>query len=165
METYRENSKITVNNLELVLRPSDGKDIGFVYELMRHHLENLFNQIPEKWSRYKFRHGYKTERITIIEHEDMPIGFFDLEISNDQAYAHNLHISSDYRGRFIGPYILRYMESEAKKLGVSSIKGKVFRSNQKFINFLLKNLEYKIESELDEEKSVLIKKNLEIQNG
>jgi len=153
--------RILINGLELMLRPAEERDIGFVYELMRHHLEDSFNQIPEKWSRKKFKEGYKPDRITIIEHANRQIGFFDIEVLDNQLYFHNLHIFGDYQGRGIGTYLLRYIECGAKKHGASSIRGKVFKSNSKLLNHLLRRRGYIIVEELPEEKSFLVKKDLE----
>ena len=144
MEQSDKSNKLAVSGLELVLRRSDSKDIGFVYELMRHHLERFFSQISEGWSRKRFKIGYKPERITIIEHEDMPIGFYDLEILNGLAYVHNLHISRDYQGRNIGPVLISYIETESRNSGASYIKAKIFQENEKFLRFL-KRKGYRVE--------------------
>lgn len=41
MEQQKVSNKIVVGKLELALRSADNRDIGFVYELMRNHMENL----------------------------------------------------------------------------------------------------------------------------
>jgi len=75
-----EEKLVEVNGLDLKLRSCKIEDQGFIYELMRNYLGKYFNSIPEGWSRQKFREGFFIERITIIEHNEMPIGFFDQEV-------------------------------------------------------------------------------------
>ncbi len=156
MESHKEVRK--VGGLELVLRTADERDIGFIYELMRNHLEDEFNKIPEGWSRKKFKEGYNPKRMVIIEHENMPVGFFDLEILNEEAYCHNLHISNDYMGKGVGLSMIRYMEKIAKERSAYLFKGKVFTSNYRLLH-LLRKIGYNIE-ELPQENSVLVKKEV-----
>jgi ribosomal protein S18 acetylase RimI-like enzyme len=162
MDQQEEINNVVARGLELALRQSDIRDIGFVYELMRNHFEEWFNKTSEGWSRKKFKEGYNPDRVIIIEHEDMPIGFFDLEIREGYAYAHNLHISGDYQRYGIGPKIMSFMEDEARNNSAYYIVGKVFSENVKFLRFLTGRLGYRIERELPEENSVFIRKDLEV---
>ena len=141
-------------------RPATTQDIGFVYELMRRHMEERFQQIPEGWSRKKFKQGYDPDRITIIQHEDMPIGFFDAEHIQDKLYVHNLHISDDYKGKGIGRAIIQKIEKKAIENNIPKIKAKIFVENERFLRFLLHKMQYKVVQELPDENSYLIEKGL-----
>ena len=68
--------KLKLEDIEMELRPCAEADIGFVYELMYNGLGKLFNKhTKEKWSRSKFKKTFNPNKITVFEHEDMPIGF------------------------------------------------------------------------------------------
>jgi ribosomal protein S18 acetylase RimI-like enzyme len=155
----RCNRLVTIGDLELTLRSCRQDDIGFVYELMRCYLEEPFNRFTsEKWSRKRFKEGFCPERITIVEHEGMPIGFYDLEMG-EAAYVHNLHLSGDYKGKGVGPKFIDYVLSEAFRDGASTIKAKVFLSNDKMIRFLTQH-GFIIEQSLPQENSVIVKRVL-----
>ena len=155
-----ELQTIVVNDLELHFRPCSLTDQGFVYELMRHHLEDFFNRnTMEGWSRAKFRQGFDPERIVIIEHDGMPVGFFDYEVTGYEAYWHNIQLSRDYQGRDIGIKIAHLIEKGAREDGARSIKGKVFRDYGKMVNWVGR-LGFKIVREIPEENSYVVRKEL-----
>jgi GNAT superfamily N-acetyltransferase len=154
------STKENLAGLEIGLRPCKPEDIGFVYELMYHGLGHFFDRFTsEKWSREKFRRGFDPARITIIEHDGMPIGFFDVDYSEREAKFRNLHLSDDYHGRSIGSWILRFIEKQAAERKIRRITGKVFSSRSEAIRFLNRG-GYKIVKYLPEEGSYLIKKDL-----
>ena len=161
MKSIENESRLEVNGLEIALRTADNRDIGFVYELMRTGLEDYFEQTPEGWKRSKFKERYSPERIRILEHNSMPIGFFDLEESKASAYVHNLHLTRDYQGRGIGSRILRLIEKRAKLGGLKCIKAKVFKNNLRILSIVLSRFGYRIKKDLEKENSFLVVKDLE----
>ena len=159
------NDGLKVGTLEIELRPSQYYDIGFVYELMHHHFRELFDKfLPEKWSREKFKQGFNSDRITIVENLGMPIGFFDLELKGEEAYGRNLHISDDYEGRHIGIALVSYIERKCLDLGAKSIKGKVFSENKTSLRVLVDRRGWEVIQNIPEEHSFLLTKNLRGEN-
>jgi GNAT superfamily N-acetyltransferase len=155
---------IAVGDLEIVARPCQSEDIGFVYELMYHNMGDFFNKYAkEGWSRQKFKQGFTPERITLFEHEEMPVGFLDVELNERVAYWHNIQLSEDYRRRNIGLRLVDFLEEKAFREGVSRIKGKVFKENR-FLNVLTRRMSYDIIQEIPEENSVLVEKHLGAKN-
>lgn len=146
-----------IGNLEVELRGAKNEDIGFVYELMHSSLGQYFEKFtPERWSREKFKQGYIPSRITIIEHEGMPIGFFDVEINGQEAYIHNLEVSDDYRNGF-GIQLMKYLDSDLRKKSLSSLKAKIFQTSR--MNLILKKLfGFYDAQEIPEESSTVVRK-------
>ena len=148
-------SELTIGGLEVSLRKATPNDQGFVYELMHSSLARCFDAFTqEKWSRKKFKQGYKPDRITIVEHEGMPIGFYDIEIVGREAYVHNLHVSKDYRNGF-GIQLMRYLDTELKNKRFGSSKAKVF-NECKMIPILKRLFGYKELRQVPEENSVIM---------
>ena len=151
--------RIVANGLDLILRPCSFTDQGFIYELMRNHMEDMFNRnTPEDWSRAKFRQGFNPDRIVILEHEGMSIGFLDYEKRRDELYLHCIQLSGDYQTG-IGNSLLLWIEQEARKQGAKAIIGKVFLDNERIIKWL-NPLGFNIFSEIPEENSYWIRKEL-----
>jgi len=147
-----------IGNLEVQLREATLEDRGFVYELMHSSLAKCFDKFTqEKWSRRKFRQGYKPNRITIVEHEGMPIGFYDIEIVGSDVYVHNFHLSKDYRNGF-GIQLMQYLDDKLRGMGLSYSKAKIF-NNSKMILVLKRLFKYIEEQHVPEENStIMIKK-------
>lgn len=162
MDRLECKSLVVDSRTDLVLRFCKEEDKSFVYELMRHYLETPFNQLtPEGWSRAKFKQGFNSSRITIIEHDDMSVGFFDIEFQDTEAYVHNLHLSGDYQREYNGIRILNFIEKSALERGMVSIKMKVFKDKNQHLNILTNKLGYHIFQDVPEEHSFFIKKYLE----
>ena len=158
--------KLKVGDLEIVLREGTQEDRQFVYQLMKFNLEEKFRRyLPEGLSDEKFDMGFKSDRITILEHEGVPIGFLDLEFRGEEAWTHNLHVSREYEGRFIGMAVLRYMERMAVERGAKIWRAKVFKENYRWINMLVERAGAKIIADLPEEHSYILGKDLEGTNG
>ncbi len=143
---------LKVGDVEIKLRSCTPSDTVFVYELMHHHLENYFSQIPEGWSRTKFKEKYNPQRITVLEHEDMSIGFYDFEPMSNYLYLHNLQLSSDYQHKGIGTAVIFNSQRTAQEEGISCLKGKVFKDNHQALHWL-SNCGFELKSEIPEEKS------------
>ncbi len=153
---------VKVGDLELIVRPCQIEDIGFVYELMHHNMAGFFNRYTkEGWSRQKFKDGFIPARITIFEHGGMPVGFFDFEVNGDEAYHRNHHLSKDYWARGMGMELVKYVEDLSFNKGACRIKGKIFKANSKFLHILLSKLNYSICEDIPEEHSFIVKKTLE----
>src|SRR3989304_1900849 len=111
MNAEKKRNRMLVSELELSLRPAEERDMGFCYELMNHNMKVLFDRsTAEKWSRVKFRFGFKPDRITIVESEGMSVGFYDYEIVKDELYLHNLQLSEDYQNKLFGSKISGLIE-------------------------------------------------------
>ena len=159
MEEEKINKGV-VRSLELGLRVADRRDIGFCYELMSHNMKDLFDRnTKERWSRTKFKSGYKPSRIIIVEHEGMPIGFYDYELVEDELYWHNIQLSEDYRNG-VGNKIIELIEQSAQDCGAKAIIGKVFAENSRIIKWLQK-LGYSLDKRIEEENSYWVRKELE----
>lgn len=152
-------STISIGKLELSLRTADERDIGFCYELMSHNMKDLFDRnTEEKWSRARFKSGFKQSRIIIVEHKEMSIGFYDYEIINDKLYLHNIQLSEDYRIG-IGTQIMDLLEQKARKCNIKNVIAKVFSERLKVIEWLQKQ-GYIIDKKIEQENSYWIKKDL-----
>ena len=164
MMKEKELRKILISGLELVLRSADERDIGFCYELMNHNMKDLFDRnTQEKWSRTKFKSGFKTDRITIVEHEEMSVGFYDYEVVGEELYCHNVQLSEDYQNG-IGTKIIGLIEQTARDNRVRAIIGKVFSENLRIIKWLQK-LGYEINGKIEQENSYWVRKNLDVEEG
>ncbi len=153
--------RLQLNDIEIELRHSLKTDIGFVYELMYHNLGYLFKEnTKEKWSREKFKKNFEPKTITILEHEDMPIGFMHLESkSREEAYCGGLHLSEDYQGKGIGTAMLYHVFSKLSEDKYKSLTGKVFKNNMASLS-LLRKTNFKIENEIPEENSYFVRRSL-----
>lgn len=144
---------------ELIFRKAEINDLGFIYELMKSHLGKYFeNYTKTGWSRHLFKDKLDINRLTIIEHEGMPIGFFDYELK-DHVYFHNLHISEDYQNKGIGTYALESVEEAARKNNLKELRGKVFKENTNSLNWL-KKTGWIICNPIEEEDSYWVVKKL-----
>jgi len=156
------NGRLELQNslgLELTLRPADERDMSFCYELMCHNMKSLFDKnTKDGWSREKFRLGFDSSRITVVEDEKMSIGFYDLEIVEDELYCHNLQLSIDFQIG-VGIKIIELLEKIAIESGAKSIVGKVFSENSRAMK-LLQILGYNLDKNIEEENSYWIRKDL-----
>ncbi|MBS3144706.1 GNAT family N-acetyltransferase [Candidatus Woesearchaeota archaeon] len=161
MNEEKEPNEILVSGLELALRPADERDIGFCYELMSHNMRDLFDRnTQEKWSRAKFRSGFRPDRITIVEHEGMSVGFYDYEIVEAKwIYVHNLHLSKDYQTG-VGTKIIRLIEQAARDRSVKAVIAKVFAENSRIIKWLQRK-GYNLGEKIEPENSYWVKKDLQ----
>lgn len=151
--------RIVVNGLELALRSADSRDEAFCYELMKNNMQDFFNRnTSEGWSRKKFRLGFDVNRITIVEHDGMPIGFSDCQMTSEGVYWRNIQISEDYQFG-VGRKIARVVEETALCRGIYVIFGKVFAENRRMLK-LLRVQGYQIGGDADKEKSFNITKRL-----
>ena len=99
------------------------------------------------------------QRELSVEHDGMPVGFFDYEVTGDEAYCCNIQLSGDYQGRNIGIRIFHLIEKGAREDGARSLKGKVFRDNRGMVNWVVR-LGFKIVREIPEENSYVVRKEL-----
>lgn len=151
--------RIVIGDLELVLRPADARDLSFCYELMSHNMKDLFNRnTQEKWSRVKFKSGFKPERITIVGHDGMSIGYYDYEILGDQLYWHNIQISDDFQIG-VGSRVVGLLEKAAEMAGAKVITGKVFCDNLRIVRWI-QGLGFQVDGIIEEENSYWMKKYL-----
>jgi len=159
MRVRKESNVVLLGGLELALRLADERDMGFCYELMSHNMRDLFDRnIQGKWSRAKFKSGFKPDRITIIEHENMPVGFFDYELVGDDIYCHNIQLSEDYQNG-VGTQIIGLIEQVARDRGAKAIIGKVFSENSKMTNWL-QRYGYKLDKKIEQENSYWVRRDL-----
>ena len=142
-------------NLEIKLRTAMNLDKGFVYELMRNHLQSYFDKYTrERWSRIKFKEKFNPKQIKIIEHDGMSIGFFEYYQKENYIYFTHLHISQDYQGRYIGNEIFKLVKEEATSKDLS-IKCKVFKENKRSLKLLEIN-GFKETGKIPEEDSLIM---------
>lgn len=159
MRVGKESNVVLLGGLEVTLRLADERDMGFCYELMSHNMKDLFDRnAQERWSRAKFKSGFKPNRITIIEHENMPVGFFDYELCGDNLYWHNVQLSEDYCQKGLGIQITRLVEQAARDCGISVIVGKVFSENLRIISWL-QRCGYYTDKKIEQENSYWVRKN------
>jgi len=159
MSEDKKLGKIVVGGLELALRPADERDMGFCYELMGHNMRVLFDRnTQEGWSRVKFRSGFNPNRITIVEHEGMSIGFYDYEIIEDELYWHNVQLSEDFQIG-VGTRIFRLVEQAARRFGAEAIIGKVFFENSRAIQWI-QRFGFQIDEIIENENSYWMRKYL-----
>jgi len=152
--------KLRLEDIEIELRPCVKADIGFVYELMYNGLGSLFNlHTQEKWSRFKFKKTFNPSKITIFEHDEMPIGFIHLNRFQEEVYCGGLHLSEDYQNRGLGKAILSYFFSQCLKEGYKYLTGKVFKNNRKSIS-LINRVGFTLEKEMPEENSYFVRRTL-----
>ncbi len=148
----------TIGELHFSLRGADKRDEPFVYELMHSSLGDFFDRNTEEgWSRVKFRQGFHPHRVTIIEHEGMPVGFFDFEKVEETAIFHTQCVSEDYRGRGLVFLIDRLVMQEAKSLGAKRVRGKIFKDSS-FSLALCQRFGYNFFADLPRENSYLMEK-------
>lgn len=160
MGNGKKPNMVMMGGLELALRPADERDIGFCYELMSHNMKVWFDKNTQKrWSRAKFRSGFKPNRITIVEHEGMPVGFYDYEMVGDNLYWHNIQLSEDYQ-KGVGTQLIILIEKTAMNFGARAIIGKVFAENSRAIEWLQK-LGYNLDERIEQENSYWVKKDLQ----
>ena len=142
--------------LELSIRRCKEEDACFVHDLMKNQMKEYFESISEGWSEERYWRGYAPERITIIEHEKKPVGFFDYEIRNDELYMHNLQLISEYHRKGIGREVISYVKKIACNANIHQIIGKVFKTNKESCN-LSKRAGCTIQKDLVEENSYLVR--------
>ncbi len=143
------------NNLEVKLRTATESDKGFIYELMRNHLQSYFDKYTqEKWLRIKFKERFNPKQIGIIEHDNMSVGFFEYYQKEDYLYFAHLHISHDYQRKSIGTEILRLVKEEATSKNLN-LKCKVFKENKRCLNGL-KMRGFTPSAEIPEENSLIM---------
>lgn len=133
-----------VGRLIISLRDCRQDDLEFTYDLTRRNMAGYFDRYTaEGWSRDKFMVGFDPSRIKIAEHEGRSVGFYDVEFTDrfgDMcAYVHNVELESDYRGRWIGQFLLRRIGNEAMRKGAKKLHAKVFIANERTYRWLLLN--------------------------
>ncbi len=151
---------ISLNEIGIELRQARKEDIGFIYELMHSELAQLFNEnTSEGWSRNKFKKTYNPERYFIFEHDNMPIGFINLEVEEKEIYCGGLCISRDYQGRGLGTTLLSKFLEKYKLEGYELFKGKIFKDNSKSLS-MVKKINFSIEKDIPEENSYHVRRIL-----
>src|SRR3989344_1908491 len=149
-----------IGKLHLSLRGADKRYEPFVYELMHSSLGDFFDRNTEEGlSRVKFRQGFHPRRVTIIEHEGMPVGFFDFEKARETAIFHTQCISEDYRGRGLVFLINRLVIQEAKSLGAKRIRGKIFKDSPISLA-ICRRFGYNLSADLPKENSYLVERRV-----
>ena len=152
--------KIEIGKLELKLRQCEKHDIGFVYELMCSAIGDLFARYTQEgWSRKKFKTKFSPEKIIIIEHENMPIGFLYFKKNENEIYWGGFYLSKDYREREIGTNVTEYFLNKFREEGIRAIYGKIFKANKQSLS-LVEKLGFFIEGEIPEESSYIVKRYL-----
>ncbi|USN45058.1 MAG: hypothetical protein H6502_03270 [Candidatus Woesearchaeota archaeon] len=146
--------RLLQTKFDIDLRPCEPAHIGFIYELMQQNLRAYFDATPERWSRQKFKEGFVPDRITLLEHLAMPIGYYDVEPLNG-LYVHNIQLSHDYKGFDVGPAVVTHLKSVAQNTGQSSVWGKVFYHNKAALRFF-KSQGFAVVKDLPEQKSVIL---------
>jgi RimJ/RimL family protein N-acetyltransferase len=140
---------------DLSLRPCTLEDAIFTYELMKSQMEHYFDSIPEGWSEEKYWQGFKPAHITILEHGNNAVGFFDYEICNNELYFHNLQLIPVYQGKGIGRDVVSYVKKIAHDKNLHRVIGKVFKTNTKSYN-LLQRSGFTVQKDLIEDNSYLL---------
>ena len=146
----------------LTTRQCSEADREFVHAVMKRNMAHYFDKyLPEKWSDEKFHNGFNPSQITILETDGLPIGFYDVEEVNEYLYVHNLQVIKKHRGQ--GITLNRLIDEEAKSRGLTIIRGKVFRDNERAICFFkLKGYSVIENIELSKsENSVYVEKKLQ----
>jgi len=122
----------------LTKRPCTKEDRGFVYDLLKENLGEYFDRnTKEGWSDEKFDKGFDPDRITILEIDKKPVGFYDVEKIDDKKpflYVHNVQLVKEERGH---PFtLIKLIDDEARARGLKFIKAKVFKDNYRTLRFL-----------------------------
>ncbi len=140
------------------------EDREFVYELLKENLGEYFDRnTVEGWSDEKFNQGFDFSRIKILEIDNRPIGFYDVEQINGEEpylYVHNVQIIKNERGHAF--MLNKLIDDEARDKDLKFIKAKVFKDNFRALK-LFELFDYSIlnNQNLESlENSVYIKKEL-----
>lgn len=138
-------------------RPAAESDRKVVYSLMERNMADYFQRFtPEGWSREKFDTGFKPERITICEEDGKVVGFYDADFGKEALYVRNVQVERGFRP--ISSVFVQRIEEEARKRGLKSVKGKVFKSNPAVR--LFKRFGYEVTGEIESEHTYWMRKVL-----
>ena len=147
----------------ITARPCLKSDKSFVYELTRQNIAYYFiRNTQEGWSDEKFQKGFDPAKITIIERDAKPIGFYDIETvlgNPSYLYIRNCEVVDGKRG--VGITLNRLVDEEARKRNLCLIKAKVFKNNSRAL-LLFRMIGYHVveDRELALENSVYIEKRI-----
>ena len=81
---------------------------------------------------------FKKRYLWIVLNEDLPIGFFDLEIETKEKGYFSFYISPDYRGKGIGFNLLKEALKLPEPMSVKMLEGGVEKDNLSSIKTLEK---------------------------
>jgi phosphinothricin acetyltransferase len=134
---------------EFTLLPLAGSDKNEVVDLFNYYVKTSFAAFPENPVPYEFydmlmqaAHGYPS--VAARERNGALAGFGMLRPYNPlPAFAHTAEVTffiwPEVTGRGLGTLMLRYLEEEGKKRGISVILANVSSRNEGSIRFHAKN--------------------------
>ena len=130
----------------IVLRKAVEDDYNFCHDLAK---DNMYDSVCKHWGSWNsdmYKESFSIIDTSIVMMGKFPIGFFRVVPEEDHAFILDMQLKKEFQGRGFGKEILKHIESEAKKRGLSKIKLSVFADN------LAKNLYEKIGFKLIEDK-------------
>ena len=101
-------------------------DYLFVRNLSKKNMCVYLDKYFSGWDEAKFKNNLKPRNIWIVKIKNLKIGFYDLEVKNNQAYLHNLQLVCSYQRKGIGQHLMSQIE---KRKGIKRINLSVFRDS------------------------------------
>ena len=121
--------KFTLNKRSYVIRECEDRDYYFVYNLLKCNMIGFFTRHWGGWNPQVFRDNFKKENIKIVMYNNRRIGFTDLEYKNHFSYINNIQISTNYRSKGLGSYLLSLLEDTTINKGKQKIRLQVFKDS------------------------------------
>jgi len=138
------------------LRSCKKTDYDFCFKLFEENMKPYSLKHWEEWNPNFFTTGFNIKNTTIIEVDNKPIGYFDIELKEDHGLINGIQLLKDYQNKGVGTQLLKKIETIFKSSNLNYSKLKVFNDNP--VIKLYQKLNYK---EIKETKdSIIMQKNL-----
>lgn len=111
------------------LIPASAEHLPFARELTRRGMLPYYCQFDLLWQDEAFDQAWEWREQWLILDADVCVGFCSLSQDSRALYIRELHISEAARGRGIGTWVLRELDSWARQRRLPLLRLTVFTSN------------------------------------
>lgn len=148
--------KLEIWKLILRLTTATKEDYNYCHSLTKQNMSYYINKYYWWWKPSIFRNSFNPNNILIIKLNDKRIRYIQFRIDEDSFYLENIQISWNIRWKWIGSYLMEFIEKLTLENHKSIIKLLVFKDNPAVK--LYERMSYKIEE--DKWNVLLMRKDL-----
>jgi GNAT superfamily N-acetyltransferase len=116
-------------DLEIKLRKCTQADYDWCHKLSEENMGPYVNKHWRGWDPKLFSDNFIVERTMIVEVNDEPIGFYEIEVKDRLGIIYGIQICESYRNKGIGTKIMGIIEDEFRSKGAITSKLRVFVDN------------------------------------
>lgn len=128
------------------LRKATDEDLDLTFKIKQNALQEYLEMLwgwNEKAQKYFHKRAFKKEHFQVIEQENEPVGYLEIEPFRDHIFLANLMILQPFQGKGLGKIIMQDLIKNNPKIVLE-----VLKVNQRAIDFY-KELNFEIIEDLE----------------